>query len=323
MIPSKVVKNILNQDNKYILIGVLTILVSLWSLFYLIPGTLSALFNTFLGNLILLLISLLLCFRNIYYGIISLVIFIIIIRMITMSNGGVSNVREGFQWNKTEERDFIVKQQTMNPGIIFDTEILKNQITEEEMKYFNENGYWPWSERTKELYISAANRNPITRQYPENQIGELQSTYNEKAILQILSQQTKEGNFLINGVEIEVDNNPMDLPSGWGDYPYNSGLMTKRRPVIKCNMTDSKNAKLEKITPTGTEGILNSKTYEKTDIDLNTLEELIPGFKFLKRVCNPCSNINKIPDYSCPFELNIKNTDYGVSDVWDYLWFQK
>lgn len=320
MIPQKVLNNILNQDNKYILIGIITILVSLWTLFYLIPGALSALFNTFLGNLILLGISLLLCFKNPYYGVISLVIFIILIRMITISNG---TTKEGFDWQKNQERDFVIKQQTMNPGIVFDMEILKNQINQEEMDYFNKNGYWPWSEKTKELYISAANKNPIIRQYPENQMIQLQTIYNETAILQILSQQTKEGQFLLNGVEIEVDNNPMDLPSGWGIFPYTSGLMSKRRPVIKCNMTDSKNAKLEKITPTGTEGIFNSKTYENTDVDLSTLEELIPGFKFLKGTCNPCSNINKIPDYSCPFELNIKNTDYGVSDVWDYLWFQK
>ena len=57
MILQRVLKNILNEDNKYILIGIMTILVSLWSLFYLIPGTLSSLFNTILGNLILLLIS--------------------------------------------------------------------------------------------------------------------------------------------------------------------------------------------------------------------------------------------------------------------------
>ena len=239
--------------------------------------------------------------------------------MITMSN----ERKEGFSWDKKEERDFIIKQQTMNPGIVFDTEILKTQINEYDMNYFNEHGYWPWSERTKEIYASAANRNPITRQYPNNQMTYLQSIYNEQAILRILSQQTKEGQFLLNGVEIEVENNPMSLPSGWGNFPHTSGLMRENRPIIKCNMKDSKNSVLEKITPTGLEGIFDSKTYEKTDVDLNNLEELIPGFKFLNGKCNPCSNVNKIPDYSCPFELNIKGVETGVSDVWDYLWFNK
>jgi hypothetical protein len=319
MSSKKIQKDILNHDNKYILIGILTILVTLWSLLYLIPGLLSSLFNTILGNLILVSISLLLCFKNIYYGLISLVVFIILIRTITVASVN----KEGFRWTKTQQQDFIVKQQTMNPGVVFDTNILQTQTTPDELEYFSKNGYWPWSERTKELYIDAANRNPITRQYPEDQMSQLQTIYNEKAILQVLSQQTKEGQFLINGVEIEETNNPMDLPSGWGDFPYTSGLMRKRRPIVKCNMKDTNNATLEKITPTGYEGILNSKTYKKTDVDLNDLEQLVPGFKFLKGKCNPCSNINKTTDYSCPFELDIKDAEPGVSNVWDYLWFNK
>ena len=48
-------KKILNEDNKTILIGLLSILIIFWVILYIIPGFLISLFNTFLGNIILLI----------------------------------------------------------------------------------------------------------------------------------------------------------------------------------------------------------------------------------------------------------------------------
>jgi hypothetical protein len=53
------------------------------------------------------------------------------------------------------------------------------------------------------------------------------------------------------------------------------------------------------------------------------LEKLIPGFKYLNGVCNPCLNINSTPNYNCPFELKIKDNEGPMSPIWKYLWFNK
>jgi hypothetical protein len=49
----------------------------------------------------------------------------------------------------------------------------------------------------------------------------------------------------------------------------------------------------------------------------------VPGFKFLKDPCNPCLALNDPANYSCPFKLDIKDTEEGVSPVWSYLWRTK
>jgi hypothetical protein len=70
-------KNIFNNKNKERLFGLLTILISLWTVLYFIPDFLNLLFNTFLGNLILITISILTLLYNLKYGIVLSLIFII------------------------------------------------------------------------------------------------------------------------------------------------------------------------------------------------------------------------------------------------------
>jgi hypothetical protein len=75
---------------------------------------------------------------------------------------------------------------------------------------------------------------------------------------------------------------------------------------------------MEKITmpPIGS---LNSPTI--TELDYNDLENVIPGFKFLKQPCNPCIALNAKPNYTCPFSVKTKNNPTGtISQVWKYLW---
>jgi hypothetical protein len=54
-------------------------------------------------------------------------------------------------------------------------------------------------------------------------------------------------------------------------------------------------------------------------VDNNDLENVIPGFSFTNGPCNPCGALKQTADYSCPFQLNVKNTP-NVSAVWKYLW---
>ena len=85
-------------------------------------------------------------------------------------------------------------------------------------------------------------------------------------------------------------------------------------------MNKDNDATLERITYTGKGRIYGEQTSKTTSVDYNDLENIIPGFKFLNGPCNPCGAINENPDYSCPFQLKVKNKSPFISDVWQYLW---
>ena len=66
-------------------------------------------------------------------------------------------------------------------------------------------------------------------------------------------------------------------------------------------------------------GSLNAPTI--TLIDYHNLENIIPGFKFINKPCNPCLALNNHADYSCPFSLKTADNPSGqISGVWNYLW---
>jgi hypothetical protein len=201
-------------------------------------------------------------------------------------------------------------------------EIIKKQATKLELDYFLKNGMWPWSQDVINLYTEAINRNKFIRTYSGDSINYARKIYNQNAILQLLSMETKEGSFLISGVQINggSKNDLEDLPSGYGNFGYQSGLKEHMNPVIKCNIDDNGNASLEKTEYTGVGGIFGEQTSKKSPVDYNNLESEIPGFKFLNSPCNPCKALNSTADYSCPYSLDVKGGSSGVSSVWNYLW---
>jgi len=311
----KQIKNIFNEKNKTKLLGLLTILVLLWIVLYLLPDFFILLFNTFLGNIILIITVILVSLYNYKYGIVLGLLFLIIFRF-----SYLSRKKEGFTWNKKSEQDFLIIQNTINKNTIFDTQMIQeSQASQEEVDYFNQNGIWPWSENVMNLYVDAVNSNPYIRTYSQDAVNHARKIYNEAAILRILSMQTKEGQFLINGVLVQdISGNPYEtLPSGFGSFGYKSGLIGNMHDdIIKCN---SDNTGLERITYTG-KGILDVQTKKITNVDYNNLENEIPGFTFINGPCNPCGALNQTPDYSCPFKLKVKNKPPFISRVWEYLW---
>lgn len=318
-----------SKDNELMIIGVVSILIVFWIILYLIPNIFVDLFNTILGKAILILILILISFKNLYHGIILLFIFVIIYRFLSLSIYS-STTKEGFTWNQQSTNKFLEIQKLINPEIVFNAPEIQKQATQKEVDYFNQHGQWEWSDKVKKLYTESLNNNPYVRTSPEDAINTMSTIYNEKAILQLLSWQAKEGQFLLNGVSINTGkNNPYeDLPNGWGDYAFNSKQISKNNNVIKCgyNKSNVKNAKksdelsLQEIKYMGNDGILYNHVKKTTPVDYNNLEKLIPGFAFLNEPCNPCEALNNPPNYNCPFELNIRGTKKGVSPIWKYLW---
>jgi hypothetical protein len=200
--------------------------------------------------------------------------------------------------------------------------IQDTQASQEELDYFLKNGHWPWSQKVKDLYMEAIRRNPYIRTLPSDALEYTMTVYNQAAILKVLSNETKEGQFLLNGILIkDPSGNQLEhLPTGFGAFGYKSGLIgNKNDEVIKCN-TSNENATLERITYTGKGGIYGEQTRKVTPVDYNNLEELVPGFSFVNGPCNPCGALNLQSDYSCPFKLSVKNKSPFISDVWQYLW---
>ena len=221
------------------------------------------------------------------------------------------NMQEGF-WNKDSREIFLQIQKTINPGIIFDTDILEKQADQSELEYFLQYGYWPWSTEVEKLYREASGRNVYVQTNPLDSMNRAKTIYNENSILKILSHQTPEGQFLLNGIEV----NSGHSMSGEGTFGYRSGLITnatnKKSKIIKCDLDENV---LKERRYLGDGGIFNEHNYKTTEIDYRDLENIIPGFHFLKNPCDPCRNMVR-PE--CPFELNIKSN--GVSPVWNYLW---
>jgi hypothetical protein len=158
--------------------------------------------------------------------------------------------------------------------------------------------------------------------------------YNQNAILQIISLESKEGQFLTKGVTIYKgttgEGTTGEGTTGIGSFGYNSGLTSNKDYTVRCNIKNNTSTPiLEKIDYFESNNQNASATKE---IDYNNLENIIPGFKFINNPCNPCTNLK---DYSCPFSLNIKekniynnttNNDTNtsntstISQIYRYLW---
>lgn len=314
----------LNEENKYILLGLLSILIVLWLIIYVIPNFFILLFHTILGNIILLIIVIMMSSQNITYGIGLLILFIILYQFshVTIKKESfskmytdqphaelINNPEFIKNWSDETINDFILFQNTINPQIYFDINILQRQASEEEVHHLLKNGKWPWNESVQQLYMDAVSKNPYIRNMPEDSLNNTMTIYNQNAILQVLNTQTNEGRFLLSG--ISYDSNPSEHTEN--TYGYNSGLVSKNDTIIKCGYSNGKYELIKKEYIGDSHGITANHQFKKTKLDYNTLEETVPGFKFINNPCNPCVALNNPTDYSCPFKLSVnpinKNND--------------
>ena len=204
-----------NQDNKTMLIGLLSVLITLWIILYIIPGFLLSLFNTILGNLILLLSLILISSYNVKYGIAMTIILVVLYRF--------SHLKEGFTWSEESGQKFIELQNSINPKNIFDLKQIKQQASQNDVDYFLKNGKWFWSKEVEDLYKKLSDQNPFVRLYPQDAINDAKTKYNQTIIREILSSQLDalQQNEKNNDIILEKNKDDRD---GLGSYSFSSGL---------------------------------------------------------------------------------------------------
>ena len=185
----------------------------------------------------------------------------------------ISIYEEGFTVESTKQ--FLNLQKTINPHKNFDMDAISKQATQEEMDYYLKHQMWPWSTELKKMYKSAIESNPYVRIDTKLGVDQARILYNESIMWQILSWQTKEGQFLLNGVIVK-DPSANQFPSGFGDFPYSSELTKERHDVVKCETNGGENV----LMRTRNVGIDQNGAYitKQFPVDLDTLDKLIPGF---------------------------------------------
>lgn len=295
--------------------------------YYNYNSTYKFLFTNPLGYLLFIIIIGISYYINpkfgIYIGFLSGLLFFI--------SGFISRmpVVEGFTWSTELTDQFTEFEETRNPNVIFDLDFIKSQATEEEVRELIETGLWPWDEETRDAFVKNVESNTLVRTSADEAMADARSIYNQTVMKQMLSWNTKEGKFLLTGVVI--DNGPRgELEKGENTYGEKSGLVSPNMKVIKCGKdtssttdTDSGSGSgslvMQETVVTGVDGVNTTKQTDVTNIDYNKLPELVPGFSFVNSPCNPCTALNKVPDYSCPFILKDKNGD-GISSIWKNLW---
>jgi hypothetical protein len=87
------IKNLFSKKNFFMIIGILSILIFFWTIMYLVPSFFVNLFNTLLGNIILLGIVLVIAMFNkkIAFGL--AILFIIIYQFSNMTSHINSNIK--------------------------------------------------------------------------------------------------------------------------------------------------------------------------------------------------------------------------------------
>ena len=94
-----------NEETKIKIIGLLTILIGLWLVLYFIPELFVSLFNSVLGNLILLLSTTLIFMYNRTYGLIVGLIILVLYRFSRLSKEGFNlNVSGTFNIGENSEQ---------------------------------------------------------------------------------------------------------------------------------------------------------------------------------------------------------------------------
>ena len=309
------------KNNSILMANIISLMLLFILTLYLVPTLFVSLFETLLGNLLLILIVFGVGYYHLITGVILAFGFILFYQISHLSYGA----KEGFlvqdaeanvnmeldapdgatrgPWPADLVEKFLQFQKVLNPNIVYDMKVLQKQATPEEVVHLFKHNQWPWSKKVQQLYEAAIAQNLYISIDPGIALTDAQSIYNQKAVIELLSFQTKEGKFLINGATIG----------------HTKGLPENINNVAVCGIDGKGNSILNKVLYTGYDGFDGHMIENITPIENKDVPSVVNGFKFLKGECNPCSALNSPSDYSCPFSLNVGDGQ-DVSTVWKMLW---
>jgi hypothetical protein len=239
-------------------------------------------------------------------------------------NNVLDKKKEGFvasKWSYKTIRNFLNYENTTNPNLVFDVDVIQQQATEAEAKTLMETGMWPWDDVTQKLYMDAIKSNTMLKTSPRAAMNQARAIYNQTIIREMMSWNAAEGQFLLNGVYatagVDADADIVNgSGSGSGSYGINSGLINKSKNIIKCGIDTNNKVSLQMIQDAGNDGITGAHKKNMTSVDYNMLPKLVSGFRFINSPCDPCTAVNSPPGYTCPFSLSSNDP----SPIWMSLW---
>lgn len=309
--------------NNATIVSVISLMLLFILVLYLVPSLFVSLFDTILGNLFLICIVFGVGYYHFISGVILAFGLVLFYQISHLTYASLREKKEGFlnsvenvnmelaspdgaaggPWPTELVEKFIKFQKVLNPNLVYDMKIVQKQATPQEVEYLFKNNMWPWSKKTQDLYQASVAQNLYISIDPGTSMNDAQTVYNEMAVVELLSFQTKEGKFLINGATI---GHTKDMPENINN-------------VAVCSIDSKGNSILNKVLYTGYDGLDGHMIENITPVENKDIPSLVNGFKFLKSECNPCLALNRPSDYSCPFSLNVGDGG-DVSSVWKMLW---
>jgi hypothetical protein len=301
-------------------ISIISVFIIFSLIVYLKPDLFLSIFGSLLGNVVLFGLVLGLSFYHMKSAIAIGLFFFMLVLVVRRSNiqkitdldlnFGVGVKKEGFTgsasttaWSSTLVDEFVKFQKVLNPDVTYDMNIVQKQSTPDEVAYLFKNNKWPWSDKLQSLYKEAIAQNSFIQVDPGISMIDAQQIYNETAMKEMLSYNTKEGTFLLYGATVG----------------HNENLPSNINNTIQCSTNKKGDSILEKIVYNGYDSIYGNLNSTVTEVDYNELPTQVNGFKFLGQPCNPCVALKNRPEYTCPFALNTGN-GYDVSPIWQMLW---
>ena len=145
---------------------------------------------------------------------IFLFIKIILILILILFLFSFKKLQNGFQnysiqWSPDLIKRFNIYQQSVNQNINqYNLTQLQRQASPEEVEELLRTGFWPWPDDLKQLYIEKVSDNPIIKIEAQYALNYAMKLYNKNAATELLAWNTKEGHFLLYGVNNNIKCSP-------------------------------------------------------------------------------------------------------------------
>ena len=308
---SKSIINIYLPKNNAVFVSIISVFIAFAVVLYFKPSVFTFAFHSLLGNLLLVVVLAGIWFLDknlsIGLGLLLLIVYLssnISVKSVSASDSS-SKKKEGFQggWSDQVIADFKEFEASRNPNVQYDLNVLQRQATEDEARQLFETGQWPWSKKVKQLYMNAVGGSENISIDPGIALSDAQAIYNENAIKEVLAWGSKEGVFLTSGAVI---GHPKNMPQNINN-------------LVRCGTADDGSAVMQKIEYLGYNGINSTMDKKITELSPADIPKELTGFSFINSECNPCVTLNDVPEYTCPFKLDVGNGN-EVSDIWKIMW---